>query len=96
MRFVGTALELGMELYAYKEVVVRYFNGFHYSAVGGYAAQCQSRIAQNVSVIVIELVAVTVSLAYAFLTVASANYAALDKIARIRAEAERAALAYAA
>ena len=96
VRLVRTALELRMELYAYKIVVLGYLNRLHYPAVGRCSAQLEPCICQNLAIVVVELVAVAVSLADVLLAVAFANHCAFRKPARICAQTKRSALADAA
>ena len=63
MRPVGTALELGMELYADEEALAGKLHGLHQPSVGREAGQGKTRGLQDIPVGVVELVAVTVALA---------------------------------
>ena len=63
MRLVRPALELRMELYAYKEVLLRNLHRFHQASVRRQAGQAQACVLQRFAVFVGKLVAMAVPLA---------------------------------
>ena len=62
MGLVGSALEFGMILNTYIKIVFGYLNRFNDIIVGGRSAYAKPRVGQKVSEIVVEFVAVAVTL----------------------------------
>ena len=60
MRFCRSALEFGMILYAYVELVLRNFNSFNNTVIRRGSAYNKSAISQNFSVCIVEFISVRV------------------------------------
>ena len=64
VRLVGTALKLGVKLNADEEIVLRQLNSFNQLPVWRGATDKKSVLRQDISICVINLVAVAMALAY--------------------------------
>ena len=61
MRLVGTALEFGVVLYADVKITVGKLDGLHQLTVRGESRERQTRVLQYLSVVVVEFIAVAVT-----------------------------------
>ena len=92
MSAVGTGLELGVELYADIERMVRDLNGLHKLAGRRGARDLHALIFNLLAEIVVELVTVAVTLGNHFLAVRRCHDSIRTDLARISAQTHRAAL----
>ena len=92
MGLVGSALEFGVELNADEEIIAGNLNGFNKSLIGRSAADNKTCVYHFVSEIVVEFVAVAVTLVNDGRVVALFHLSAVGNAAGIAAEPESAAL----
>ena len=88
---VGFAVEFRMELAGDEEGVFWNFDNFDEFAIGRIAAEAEAGFFELVAVGVVEFVAMTVAFVYDESAIKTRGFGPHDKLARLRAEAHRAA-----
>ena len=92
MRLIRTRLKFGMELHADKEIAIGVFYRLDDIFIGRRAADDKTFFDEKLSVIVIELVTMTMALGHLLFFVALEEFGYFSYLARICAKAKRAAL----
>ena len=88
MRLVGSRLKFGVVLNSDEERTVRKLYRFNKSAVGRFTGEDKSVFGEDVAVVVVELIAVTVSFGDFLCTVATLHCGSLGNDARVSTETD--------